>query len=124
MDTGCGSPGYDHVQSRGKLGLSHYLFINKNPFSLFLPPYRFLFMHIFKNRIFILNLPFDIVAIYCKNHFSKFFFTTFLYKIYLFEREYVHGSRGWGRGRENPQADSQLNAEPTQTPSQDPEIMT
>lgn len=36
VDTGCASPGYVPVQSRGKPRLSHYLLSNEIPISLFL----------------------------------------------------------------------------------------
>lgn len=77
VDTGCGSPGYVPVQSRGKPRLSHYLLSNEiPPRSLSSPLSRFLIMHIFFKKNFILNLLFNIF-IYYKNNFSKLCFAPF-----------------------------------------------
>ena len=54
----------------------------------------------------------------------------FFFKIYPFfreierERESKHANEGRGGGKENPEADSLMSAEPDMTGSQNPEIMT
>lgn len=45
-DTGYRSPGFDHIQSRKKKGLSHYLLTNEFPLSLSV--HIDFLMHIFK----------------------------------------------------------------------------